>query len=269
MAKVLANKDKLKLIFSSLFARKMPYVIFNHTEDLKDTLLFTNIPIESAIMYEKDADHYIHLVILRDEEFLNWFYDAFKIFRTVQHILDARKFLAALNKEKHVYENVKVSVKNNEIILSGQTGTHVCGLIVDQDIVEAYTNMYRQASGVLEWKENKDLTEEELSQAFTITDVEVCDDNIYNTKSISKYRVALLPGSDTISTKEVAKITSAPCCVKLLTQLNNEALRVKYIYNSDIIYVESICPALLWFKRTTSPVNDRKDNHGNTTTAQL
>ena len=54
----------LKLLFSSLFARKMPYVIFAHANE-DDAMIFTNISLDDIMLYEPSTDQYIHTVIER------------------------------------------------------------------------------------------------------------------------------------------------------------------------------------------------------------
>lgn len=257
------NLNKLKLIFSSLFSRKMPYIVFGHTDE-DDTLLFTNIDLESALVSKFEADQYIHKTILKDKELLNWFYEIFPVLKKEKCILNVKTVLAVLNKQKNDLSNITLTEKENVLLLNDGICDTECGTIIDDIIVDMYIDIFKGIFPNKEWLLNKEMEGDVLSDKFSMTEVVVDDSNdAYNTTL--NYKVTVSPGNNIVATKEFSKKAKTPCCVKLLIQQHNKAIRVKYVYNSDLVYVESVCPMMLWFNLTshkTNPETKEVENNG-------
>lgn len=245
--------ENLKLLFSSLFARKMPYVIFAHADE-DDAMIFTNISLDDIMLYEPNTDKYIHTVLLKDRSFLDWIYETFPILKEHKCILDVRQFMTALNKSSDKYSSAKLELCDNSITITTTNGTIPCGSVIDDEIVTAYMKIFSGISSTGLWSESKKLSPSEVGKDFSIIEVVLDDSNVYNKENLL-YKTILEPGKNVPSVAEYCKKTKEPCFIKLMVNKQNSAIRVKYVCISDSIYVESICPAMFWFPSNIVELN--------------
>jgi hypothetical protein len=266
MAKEIQNLDKLKLIFSTLFARKMPYAIFGLSDSQESTtIIFTNISLDEAIIYEPTSEQYVHMVSLKDIEFVTWLYNSFPILKQHKCILDIKKFLSVMNKVKN--ENVVIELDGTSLVIIATKIKEVCGTIVDDSIVNTYKNIFDGYNKTLPWDEiNKEhlnlLTDTEYKDDVNIMEVLINRYNIMINEESSLFRIYATQGKDLPSIKECTKKSKEPCFVKLLTQIGDKAIRVKYVFNSDFAYVESVCPSMFWFPKNICSIKEKEISNG-------
>ena len=246
------HETKFKLIFSALFSRKMTYALFGMYDD-RDTIMFTNISMDEAIIYEPKAAQYIHRVTLKDKTYVEWLYNLFPVLCEFPCIIDVNKLLLVLNKTGKDYHGVVLAREDSTIVVSGKDAMEVCGTVLDEHVASMYHAISKGARLHDEWFETTELaTDGSLFKDSLVTVVMSLDDQ-------EMYKVFGAQGLDMISVREYCKKVDTPCSVKLLTQVNGKAVRVKYVYNSEHIYVESVCPAMLWFPRHIKNIMKKKE----------
>jgi len=251
---------KLKLLFSSLFSRKMPYVVFTH-KDIDDKLLFTNISINDIMVYEPNTDQYMHSVLLKDPLFMEWIYATFPLLKEYKCIIDIRTFMAALNKTKDAYNTATLSLGGSDICITTSTNSVVCGQILDDETIEAYLRVFNGIDNTGLWTETKNLEPADIGKDFNIIEVVIDNDTLYNKENLL-YRTILEPGKNVVSAAEFCKKSNEPCFIKLMTRAHRSAIRIKYVCISDSVYVESICPAMFWFPNKIVEFNKKEQPDG-------
>lgn len=243
------NDEKLKLLFSSLFARKMNYAVFRKGGG---SILFTNISMDEALLYEPNVEQYIHSVTIKDEAFSEWLYNEFPLLKDSNCLLDVRAFMTGVNK-----------IKNGEIMLLEDSGTisligdeqqYECGTTVTDDTVNIYWSIFTGMNSGFEWKTFRQMDPSEVTGNLTVMDVRLNDSDgmISNT-----FKVYMSQGNDLPHMGEFAKKYKEPIYLELVTCTNNKAIKVKYQMMSDFVDVESVCPAMYWFPNLipTKPKN--------------
>lgn len=251
-----SNEDKFKLLFSSLFARKMNNAIFtkqqNDTE-ISNNIIFTNISMDEAIIYEPNTKQFIHTVKLKDMEFVKWFFESFPVLKEHNCFLDIRKFMSTYNKIKK--DKAQLVETDGVLFMTGDKLNVECGYLITDDTVALYDNILLGIDKHLDWAYLKDFQPDVMKDNLQVMEVHVEEDSDMIDK---KFKLYLSQGEDLPHVQEFYKKYKEPIYLKLLTLINNKALRVKYEMLSDFVDVVSVCPAMFWFPRLITTLRDKE-----------
>lgn len=133
--------NKLKMYFSSLFARTMPKAILGIPVDgyAPGVFLFTNIPPEEMEFYEPSPEYWLHHVRILDTEFLDDLYKRFPCLRSVTACLDTNALLSVVNKRSGD-ESVTVDVGADKRLYVSTTQKNGAPLVLAcGDLLTDYT----------------------------------------------------------------------------------------------------------------------------------
>ena len=95
--------NQVKLLLSSLFARKLNYLIVNGRKP--GTIFFTSIEPERALFYKPDIDDQLSRVVLSDKA-KEVLYEIFPVFKDNIAAFFLSKFLSLMNKKLQVEKGV-------------------------------------------------------------------------------------------------------------------------------------------------------------------
>lgn len=249
-------KDYLKLTFSSLFARRMPIVVFGCPGTHDQQFFASNIPLIDMELYEPKTLYYIHKVILKHEDFVNDLFELFPILKTSVVLMDTRPFMAFLNKQK-TYEGIEL-IKNqeNELYLTATIGDSpvIKSPIVGTLISEHQAFMYRDLfdSGVVTSEEpfvcdiiDETFTHDDICPVPTIT---VYNKSFNTCRELLKGKVPVQEGMSFVALKEFMKNSKTTGDFLTCTSgAINKAAKVSFRFVSDFVIVESVQPAARWY----------------------
>lgn len=249
-------KDYLKLTFSSLFARRMPIVVFGCPGTTDNQFFASNITLEEIELYEPKTMYYIHKVSLKHKDFLSDFLETFPLLKDSVIIMDTRPFMAFLNKQKS-YAGLKlIKTTDNQLILEilPEGGIPAISPIVGQVISEHHAFMYRDLF------ESGKVTSEEPHVRDIVNDSFILKDlcplpllTIYNRSFSSLQHVwkATAPvqeGMSFVALKEFTKNYKDPeQILYCLSGAINRAAKLEFMFRSNFVIVESVQPAARWF----------------------
>ena len=248
--------QKLKLYFSTLFARSMPKAIFG-TPDLDDNqILFSNIDLNEAELYTPDPEYFIHLVSIKDTDFLMDLFEQFPLLKRAIVLLYMDAFLAAINKHNDDVNKIQLASINDTIIvkvlIDGKETSIDCGKIISSYQASRYIDIFESGSinkntAVSTSIENKISLDDKL----TILDF----GKLFNL-SDNHYTCALVNNQSTISVKEFLKKANVHQYTHTVMAVREgDTARLNVRFCCEYLDVLSVQPAVVWFpKKTKTPI---------------
>lgn len=244
--------QKLKLYFSTVFSRTMTRAIFG-TPNLGDNqILFSNITLQEAELYSPDPEYFIHLVTIKDTEFLEDLFEQFPLFKQGIVLLYVDKFFSGLNKNTGSLSDIKLFNKNNKIFLSvlidRVSEEYECGEIISEYQAMRYYDVFNsgvinRSTAAMSPLENKIADTDKL----TILDL----GKLFNDFS-GTYTCALLNNRSTIAIKNFVKNSKVGLYTHtVLATREKDAVRLNILFSCPIIEVVSTQPAVVWFPKRT------------------
>lgn len=255
MKKEIKNEDKLRLLMSSLFARKMPFAVFTDTSKDYNDMFFTNVSEEDILIYTPNTENYIHRVIVKDEGFMQWFFETFPALTVESCILYIRPFLAALNKTKSEYKDLKLEIVGSKLFLTTEESGKVdCGTILGPEVLSIYGALFYRDDQHKAWIEHhKEDPVDKKQKKLGVIEIDANVDKEEHPYDVNKnnlvYRILIEPGKNIPHLEEYIRRAKDPCVVRLQYKLDKQALWAKYICISDFVEVQSVCPDMYWFPR--------------------
>ena len=248
--------QKLKLYFSTLFARSMTKAIFG-APDLKDNeILFTNIDLIEAELYTPDPEYFIHRVTLKDDDFVEDLFEVFPLLKNGIVLLYTDKFFSAINKNTGDLCDIKLVNKESKVLLSAKldeaTVETECGEIISSYQATRYLDIMQSGSinksTSVSTKLNNRIS---LEDKLTILDL----GKLFNDLD-GDYTCALLNNQSTISVKEfIKKANVTNYTHSVMSVREGDAARLNVWFSCPLVDVVSVQPAVVWFpKQTKSPI---------------
>ena len=256
--------NSIKLLLSSLFARKQNWVVFNG--DDPNTLIFTTVPVERIVFYRPDIDDQMSLVKVTDEG-IKYLYELFPFFRSTCGVIFLPDFLSTVNKliseNKGVAPNVKIDLGRDLYIMdvpkSAQVGFDldesgptevIVGKLISSDYYELYKQVFRHFNSFVSPNEvvEKYITLGSSAKQDKVVAVAV---DLHNS-TYDKDVVLCLPiqdGTNIVSFTEYLAKRKAEWKYRVLVQYNEKhsAAKAALLYKDDMVDVVSITPGSLWF----------------------
>ena len=248
--------QKLKLYFTTLFARTMPKAIFG-TPDLKDNqILFSNIDLEEAELYTPDPEYFIHLVSLKDEDFVNDLYEQFPLLKKAIVLLFMDQFFAAVNKHDGELKQIQLIHKDDTVIVlvctNGSMHGVTCGKVISSYQASRYLDIFKSGTIDKETSVSVPLTNKiSLDDKLTVLDL----GKLFN-DSNDTYTCALLNNQSTISVKEFLKKAEIKNFTHAVLSIRQgSSVKLNIWFSCPVLDVISTQPAVVWFPHNTkSPI---------------
>ena len=134
--------EQLKLVFSSLFARQMAYVIFGCPKLKDNELLFSNVDAVAIEIYENDPEFYFHKVTIHDQRFLDLLYQQYPILKSHVICMDAKAFMSAVNKSTKSLIESKLSLAEQDLLFECQDISVPCGQMISEFTANHYYDIF-------------------------------------------------------------------------------------------------------------------------------
>lgn len=240
----------VKLVTSSIFARKQKFLILNGNNP--GTFYYTNIPHERMALYRATPDDVISKVTVKSPDVMNAFYDAFPTLKSVIAEVDVQDLSTNLNKAKKEYGDSFPPIdigKLNENSLSMNVGgvdkpigrllpEH--GPVYYEEVLDSF-NRFSDNVVKRQFKAAEQIGDDKL--VLEIVDLEMCDG------SKCEFGIPVKDGVAMVSTKEYVNKRNLDPVYDILLRVNPEARtsRSAILYSDDWLDSMTIMPGLLWF----------------------
>lgn len=240
--------DKLRLYFSTIFARTMTKMVVGASPDADNIFYMSNISLHDIMFYEPTPDYYIHKVELKDTEFLAELMERMPVFYTYIFVLYTDKFLSGIAKIMPGYLNdTKLEVVDGMLILTVKTkdGDHhvQCGEMLDIFTVQKYVDVF-EASRIQQPGGHIDQLQQHIVKGALYTKLPI---KCYDNQGVCVFK----NNGGCISVKEfIPKIKPDHYELKLLADKDQNAFRINIEFKSDIVDVISEQIGIIWFTKT-------------------
>lgn len=240
----------VKLVTSSIFARKQKFLILNGNKP--DTFYYTNIPHERMALYRSAPDDVISKVTIKSPNVMAAFYDAFPKLASVIAEIDVQELSTNLNKAKKEYGERFPPIdigKLNENSLSMSVGgvdKPIGRLLPEHGPVyyeEVLDNFNKFSDNVVkrQFRAAEQVGDDKL--VLEIVDLEL------NKGDKSEFGIPVKDGVTMVSTKEYVNKRNLDPLYDVVLRVNPESRtsRAAILYSDDWLDSMTIMPGLLWF----------------------
>ena len=242
--------NRLKLYFSTLFARSMTKVVIGCPDLADNEFLYSNIKLEEMEYYEPDSAYYIHLVELNDSEFFSDLIERYPVFKDTTWMLYTDKFMSFVNKHDGELKDIKIMVDGADIRISvwpkdaKEPLEGSIGEIISEYSATQYLRVFN-ASKVdpVSAVETDLLGHISIETPYTIMDVP------HFTERTCK--AALLLSGSGVSMKEFPKKADLfQYSYSMLSNAEGTTVRVNTRFKCPQVNVTSVQPAIVWFTKS-------------------
>lgn len=248
-------EDAIKAIFSSLFARKMPYLILGNFERV-NTWYMTNISLDEVTIYSPSTEHVIHEIVFVDTEPLTMITSRFPLLNKMVGCIDVSKVCGAMNKYKGATPlDLKVAQNGIDVEIVGDDFVGIVGRLSAPEIVSTYVSLLdnhicrgKPSDSPRELKFPVDLASIDKNE---IAKVRVNSDHADSLQAIWRVNVPLKDGFNMISCYEYwrkskqdnAKMDVCVCA----SQSGGRTIRTLCRYVDEWMKIISVQPGAVWF----------------------
>lgn len=242
--------NRLKLYFSTLFARSMTKVVIGCPDLADNEFIYSNIKLEEMEYYEPDSAYFIHRVELNDSEFFNDLVERYPVFKDTTWMLYTDKLTSFVNKHIGTLNEmlitvdginviISVKVKDQEEPLVGEIGEIISEYMASQYLRVFNTALVDPVSAV-----ETDLCGRiSVDTPYTIIDVP------HFTERTCK--AALLLNGSGVSMKEFPKKADLfQYTYSMLSNAEGTTVRVNTRFKCPQVNVTSVQPAIVWFTKS-------------------
>lgn len=252
-------KKRMKLFFSSLFSRKMPFVVFGCPDYKDNQLLYSNLPLDVVELYEPKAEYYLHKVTIHDSDFIADLYERFPLLQQGVVLLNMRDFLGLANKAKGLEQLCLVSRKDGNNVniwlqLLGITDHPLqevlVGMIISVFQANLYNDLFSSGRVLVDDPYEQPLTQNDIinSETCPVTYLSIYDHGFESYQPIRASRATVQEGSSFICFKEYLKNSKEPdYTFKLRSGTNDRAAKLEFEFVSNDVSIISVQPAGRWY----------------------
>ena len=257
----------VKLILSSLFARKQPYLVVDG--NVRGKLFVTNIPDDRAVFYKPDIDDTLHEVKLT-EYAMKYFYEIFPTFKDCICIVHLPTMLSTMNKRLAVVKNEAPAIsvnKDTEVLTmlglpKKEDGTKAVfngtdasefvpvkiGHLIPEDVFVKYEEIVARFMSFIKEPIERTVTVSSAvgDDKFILNNV-VLDNSVYDCVVFAN--IPISDGKTVVSYKEYLAKKKLPWKLKALIMYNpkRSVAKVAYEHKDDLVDVLCTSPGTLWF----------------------
>ena len=254
--------NEVKLLLSSLFARKLNWVVFNG--DDPNVLIFTTVPADKIIFYRPEIEDQMSLVRVSDEG-IKYLYELFPFFRSTCGVVFLPTFLSTVNKliaeNKGVAPNVRVDLRTDRLLMdvpkvklekfdideAAPTEVEIGNLIISE-AYEAYKRVFDHHNSFVKEVIEKNITLGATAKNDKTTGIDIDLHNSVYDVDVT-LQLPIQDGTNIVSFTEYLNKRKAEWKYRVLIQYNEKrsVAKVSYAYKDAWVDVVSITPAALWF----------------------
>lgn len=253
----------LKLLLSSLFARKQPYLIIDFRTP--NTLYYTNIECERVGLYRPTMEDVLSKVTITEPKLVDLLYTAFPAFRNMIAQINLKDFSTALNKfgkyVKDRFPDIKYDVETRKIwiTIDPEPGNKEDHLISDYLIGEILTDLdpefyseiidkYSKFSDCVVQRRFR-ASEGDGDDKLTLEIVEIGSNEATGLKTGSQFAIPVKDGFSMPSFKEYCRRRAIDPIYDLMLQVNEamNTTKATILYQDDWLSSMTIMPGSLWF----------------------
>lgn len=249
----LSDKDflnRLKLYFSTLFARSMPKVVIGCPDLADNEFLYSNIKLEEMEYYEPDSSYYIHRVELCDSDFFNDLIERYPVFKTCTWMLYTDKLTSYINKHVGELKDIKIYVEDVKIMISvnpkdsNEPLIGEIGELISEYTASQYLHVFNSALVDPVSSIETDLCGKmNIDLPYTILDVPHFTDRTC--------KAALILSGSGVSMKEFPKKADLfQYTYSMLSSAEGKTVRVNTRFKCPLVNVTSVQPSIVWFTKS-------------------
>ena len=241
--------EQLKLVFSSLFARQMTYVIFGCPKLQDNEWIFSNVDSTAIEIYENDPEFYFHKVTIHDQRFLDLLYQQYPILKSHVLCMNIKTFMSAVNKSVKSFTESKMSLAGQELLFECQEISVPCGQMISEFTANHYYDVF--LSGLPDG-EDPYVVQLQLDQIdpSRITYLDINNHSGDVIQEVLHSRCMLLQGKNIISTKEyIPKSKITTYTLQLTAGGTKQALKVSMYFHNERLSVVSSQPRIRYYVR--------------------
>ena len=248
--------NRLKLYFSTMFARSMTKVVIGCPDLADNEFIFSNIKLEEMEYYEPDSAYYIHRVELNDSEIVNDLFERYPIFKDTTWMLYTDKFLSCVNKHVGDLNDIKITTEGATVFVSvkikdqEEPFVSEMGEIISEYMTSQYLRVFNTA----------------VVDPVTAVETELCGkisvDTPYTIIDVPHFtertcKAALILSGSGVSMKEFPKKADLfQYTYSMLSSAEGTTVRVNTRFKCPQVNVTSVQPAIVWFTKS----KENKDN---------
>ena len=244
------RSEVVKLITSSLFARKQPFMIVNgNTPGL---FYYTNIEPSRVGLYRPTIEDVLSQVTITSEKILDEFYSAFPKFKEIIAVINLTKFSTARNKLakclKDKFPEMIVDEGTSEIILSvGVEDKFVVGNLISDHTIMFYKEIIDKYNSFSDNLVKRKFKATQISGddkvTLEIVDVESSDGNKH------EFGYPVRDGTNIVSVKEYVNKRKMDPFYDISMMVNDISKTAKAVisYTDDWLSASTMMPGSLWF----------------------
>lgn len=245
--------ETVKLLLSSLFARKQKYLIIDGNR--KNRLIYANFPYERTIYYRSTPEDTICGVTINDE-IVPILHEAFPAFGSIVAEIELQPFMSSLNKllsnDKTKWPEFNIDKKTDKLSFTlpdvDENGKPVVvniGRLLPPDALKYYEGIMDQFMSFDKnpFEIDVDIPDSLLKNPIIYTDL------LIPSATPIRLRYPLQDGCSLVSFKEYLKKRELPMAYKALVQYrqNSQAAKVALKYCDDWLTCVSMLPGSIWF----------------------
>lgn len=245
---IVCDSNMIKRYFSSLFARKMTYLI---TTTVPRTVVYTTIDPENISVYTQDFDNVIHVVTF-DEAVVKALMTKFPIFENTCACIELSKFTTQLNKMK--FANAYMEIKGHGVFLGEHTEEgdklceEACGRLITELIANYYVEFRTRVEGYYQDSHVTMIDATKAEREGKAWYIWLHDRGIESLHAVKKVRFPYIDGFNGVSLFEfVKKLNADEYKLQIRTWYEGSALRLIVQYEDNRVKIDSIQPDALWF----------------------
>ena len=243
---IVAFKKKLRKLFSTLFARKMPYVCTRYPEKV-GLIEFTDMPVEQIYVFQPVATQHVHEVVIQDGDFANELVQYFPEVFQKSSWIDVRQFLIVLNKFEKVNKEALPLVlrRDDGALVARYEETDSFGVKRTEDILVG--NQFSEDFEIC-WKIVEDYMRQGVGR-MTLTEITPETDpsrhsqylQVSDDKKCKEYRyfILMISGISTIAWGEYLKQKNNASRFYCLWEMEKGSTNYVVIYSDDFVKVSS------------------------------
>ena len=241
------KKAITKRYFSSIFARKTPYIIFPCTDN---TVVYTTINPDDITVYTKDFENVINVVKF-SEPVYNVLLDIFPVLKNTVCVLVMQKFLPVFNKID--IEKIDLVIKDNLLYLGTKQddGTCVlndepCGSLISDFTAGFYLEFLNSINQNLDVAHTEEIKLDNITKE-PVRYFDMLDDDTSSLKSVRWFRLPYVDGLNGVSISEFVKKTVSEYSLQVKCWHEGKAIHAVIIYKDPSVTVTCIQPDAMWF----------------------
>ena len=241
--------EQLKLVFSSLFARQMSYVIFGCPKLQDNEFIFSNVDSVAIEIYENDPEFYFHKVTIHDSRFLDLLYQQYPVLKSHVICVDIKAFMSAVNKSTKSLTESKLCLDEQELLFKCQELSVTCGQMISEFTANHYYDIF--LSGLPEGEDPYEIRLElEQIDPNEITFLDIDNHSGRGILEVLHSRCMLIQGKNIISTKEyIPKSKISTYTLKLTAGGTKQALKLSASFQNEKLTVVSSQPGIRYYVR--------------------